>query len=327
MRERLLLRGTAVATTLLLAGCPAPKRDGVEITPTTPGVSSPTHTTEPVLQMPPPNLQRSSGNLIACFSGNTLPLPERKKPVGNSLELNIDRNGFITGTEKPPREVINALAAATVDIRFDLGNGKRIEGSGVILEDGRILTARHVIPQDELNRITVIDNEGNNHQVTSACGGFYDQGKSASPSLQERRTVVDDFVVLQVDGKLPPGLMFGSEPAYGSTVYIAGHPTPQRLNPKEVVPGIVITGRDNTFQSAAVIGIGQNSTDPGDSGGAVVTEDLRLVGIYNSSTTFDQIVLGTNFSVFTTEDSLNGAHWTPISVIRAAVEAQKLQTS
>lgn len=330
MKDRLLKSAAAVSTTMLLTGCPAPKPN--EPVPTQSGTVSVSPTQERGLQLPPPNLlgsdiQRRGSSLIPCFAGNSLPLPERERPIRTGLELNVTEGGLVTGTQKPPREIIDALARATVDVHFDLGNGSRIEGTGIILEDGRVLTAGHIMPQDDLKKITVIDNDGNTHRATAGCFGYYDQGRTARRTMAERTTVVDDLVVLQVDGQLPSGLRLGEEPQIGETIYIAGHPTPQRRSAKEVVPGIVVTGRDDTFQSSAMVGTGVNRTDPGDSGGAVVTSDLRLVGVFSSTGDLDQIVFNTNFAASTSEDTVTIASWTPVTVFRAAIEAQRAQAN
>jgi hypothetical protein len=264
--------------------------------------------------------------LVPCFAGN-IALPERQPPADH-LELSPNAQGYFTGQPRPNQAQMQTLAAATVEVRYDLSNGTHAEGSGVVVGD-RVLTAAHVVYGQQLSKITVVDNNGNSHTVKDGCFVYQRNGERTplNRTSQDRVTSVnDDLAVLRLNDRVPTaGLTLGNTAGYGEPVFVAGSPVPQNQRSKVFLAGVAVSGRDNTFAATALLGGEQNTAGPGVSGGALVTTDLLLAGIYNSSGTMEGPSLGANFGVSSSATELQIASYTGAEICQAAIAAQQAQ--
>lgn len=155
------------------------------------------------------------------------------------------------------------------------------EGSGVVIDDGRtIVTADHLIGNPAT--ILVRDHEGN-----------YQPGEVIA------RDPATDIALLRIERKLPPIAFAAADVAVGAPVCAIGNSF-----------GLDLSVTCGTVSATGRSGVGFNriedfiqtdaSVNPGMSGGALVDQDGRLVGILSAIfTKTSDSDIGVNFAVST----------------------------
>lgn len=132
----------------------------------------------------------------------------------------------------------------------------RSYGSGVILADGYVLTAAHVV-SDEVDGKTV--------KIPFPMIAFSDGSRKTA--RLEKFDKYRDLALLKTSHRLP-GIRFGATPEKGDTVWVIG----------------CSAGLYNSIKRGVVSNLGQYMAidaiiTPGDSGGPVINESGELVGI------------------------------------------------
>lgn len=152
--------------------------------------------------------------------------------------------------------------AATVSVQGEACD--RIQdGSGFVVSENLVVTNAHVIAGERTT--TVIDAAGNRHRATVAA---FDPAR--------------DLAVLAVRGLEAPALEIGAG-GVGAVGAVYGHPGggPLRAAPARVAEEIVAVGRDihgdDTVRREVYVLAA--SLAPGDSGGALVDETGRVIGV------------------------------------------------
>lgn len=155
-------------------------------------------------------------------------------------------------------EIIRDARSAVVHLRtFDADGRPLGDGSGFIIEDGRIATNVHVV--EGAARVEVLDDDGR-------LLGAVDHASSLSASV--------DLAILPALDAQSPGLSFAlADPEVGETAIAIG--SPQGLT-NTVSEGIVSAVRDiggrRRIQITAPI-------SPGSSGGPVLNDQGRVIGV------------------------------------------------
>lgn len=147
-------------------------------------------------------------------------------------------------------------------------------GSGVLLEDDRVLTNLHVVEQN--TELWAMVHDPSRESYTALDGGVArfvtEYGRSALPTRFVKGDAINDLAVLAVEGDTSgmPTLDFRPDaPRPGETVVALGHPLG---NPWSFSKGVVSAVHRGAIQHDAAINVGN-------SGGPLIDLAGRVVGI------------------------------------------------
>ena len=158
----------------------------------------------------------------------------------------------------PSPEMVSLLRSATVKVRSEACG--TLDGTGVILSSGLVLTNGHVL------------GGARSFLIETSDGQTHESGNATRP------VATDLAAGIAPTGSEDEGLQLAADdPAAGDRVTVAGHADggPLRVRTAEVEGAIVGTGR---LDPPSVIRLDVVAV-PGDSGSPVVDEDGRLVGL------------------------------------------------
>jgi S1-C subfamily serine protease len=160
-------------------------------------------------------------------------------------------------------EVALRVAASTVKVEADEGCRRIQEGSGFVIVDGVVVTNAHVVAGQQ--RIAVIRPDGKRLNATVA---VFDAPR--------------DLAVLRID-KLSMPALGRANATPGQTGAVFGHPggqDPVRASPARISDEVTADGKDiYEHDTRREVFILATNLRPGDSGGALVDTDGRVVGV------------------------------------------------
>lgn len=190
--------------------------------------------------------------LAVAFVGGCVASPPAEDPVLDRAVAEIEQHEIsITRT---PQQVARRV---TVRVR-NRACGELRTGSGVVVDEGLILTNRHVV-------------EGaRNVQINTS------DGRSVDVAVNEVATG-SDLGLLRVDAELPTPPERTSGPVEdGAEVVVAGYPGGEQL---EVLTAHLIEHTNQILEESGEVLVVDAPVRPGNSGGPMITADGELGGI------------------------------------------------
>jgi len=226
----------------------------------------------------PASYVRRPGPITACFAaallalaacsdadeGTALPSPRPTEPSTTTVPSATTHDGPAGESDIPAlvRQIEPSIVAVSATTRF----GEAGEGSGVIVrEDGVIVTNHHVV-------------DGTDAVVVALADG------SQIPATIEATDPISDLAILRVDrDDLPAARLADDYPQVGEPAIAIGNP----LGFESTVTAGIVSGLGRSIPARSAQGglslVDLIQTDaaisPGNSGGALVGADGRIIGI------------------------------------------------
>lgn len=158
---------------------------------------------------------------------------------------------------------VNTAAASTVRVAGAAYQcGQTVTGSGFVIAPGRVITNAHVVA-------------GVTEPVVEAPGNLSRPGRVVYVDSSA------DLAVIAVDGLTVAALQLAAPPSNGDNVAVAGYPFggPYQVRPGRVESvGPVTLDENGTTSTRTILTLAAN-VDHGNSGGPVLNQDGRVVGV------------------------------------------------